>query len=78
MEPICVIRMVLRNVWMILAAVLIAVLGVRLAVDWLWTPQYSSTITYAVLSRSASASVRTNYTAANEVAAKFSSMLEAN
>ena len=75
-EPICVIRMVLRNVWMILAAVLIAVLGVRLAVDWLWTPQYSSTITYAVLSRSASASVRTNYTAANEVAAKFSSMLE--
>lgn len=75
-EPICVIRMVLRNFWMILAAVLIAAMGVRLAVGWFWTPQYSSTITYAVLSRSASATVRTNYTAANEVAAKFSSMLE--
>ncbi len=39
---------------------------------------YTSTITYAVLSKSASATSWSNYNVANEVAIKYSSMLESN
>lgn len=77
-EPVCVIRMVLRNLWTVVAAVLIGVMGMNLALTWLYTPQYTSSITYAVLSKSTTASSRTNYTAANEVAVRFSSMLESS
>ncbi len=77
-EPWCVLRMVLRNCWMLVLAALIAGMGVKLALDWIWTPEYTSTITYAVLSKSASANSRANYNAANEVAVKYSSMLESN
>lgn len=77
-EPWCVLRMVLRNCWMLILAALIAGMGAKLALDWLWTPEYTSTITYAVLSKSASATSRANYNAANEVAVKYSSMLESH
>lgn len=77
-EPRCVLRMVLRNCWMLVLAALIAGMGAKLVLDWLWTPEYTSTITYAVLSKSASATSRGNYNAANEVAIKYSSMLESN
>ena len=46
-EPWCVLRMVLRNCWMLILAALIAGMGAKLALDWLWTPEYTSTITYA-------------------------------
>ena len=53
------LRMVLRNCWMLILAALIAGMGAKLALDWLWTPEYTSTITYAVLSKSASATLQT-------------------
>ena len=77
-EPRCVLRMVLRNCWMLVLAALIAGMGAKLVLDWLWTPEYTSTITYAVLSKSASATSWSNYNVANEVAIKYSSMLESN
>ena len=72
------LRMVLRNCWMLVLAALIAGMGAKLVLDWLWTPEYTSTITYAVLSKSASATSWSNYNVANEVAIKYSSMLESN
>ncbi|MFR8335183.1 MAG: hypothetical protein ACLU9S_24725 [Oscillospiraceae bacterium] len=67
-----------RNCWMLVLAALIAGMGAKLVLDWLWTPEYTSTITYAVLSKSASATSWSNYNVANEVAIKYSSMLESN
>ena len=67
-EPRCVLRMVLRNCWMLVLAALIAGMGAKLVLDWLWTPEYTSTITYAVLSKTASATSWSNYNVANEVA----------
>ena len=38
-EPWCVLRMVLRNCWMLILAALIAGMGAKLALDWHWTPE---------------------------------------
>ena len=77
-EPWCVLRMVLRNCWMLILAALIAGMGAKAGPGLALDPGYTSTITYAVLSKSASATSRANYNAANEVAVKYSSMLESH
>ena len=75
-EPRCVLRTIVRNCWMVVLAALIAGMGAKLMLDWIWTPEYTSSITYTVMSKSASATSIANYNTANEVAVQYSSMLE--
>ena len=71
----CLIRMLLRNLWMIVAAALIFSMAAGIYLNTLWTPRYQSTMTYAVQSRNMSTG---NASATNEVAAVLSRMLPTN
>ena len=48
----CILRFLLRNCWLILVAALIAVMSIFLVETFILTPQYTSTTTFSVTSRS--------------------------
>ena len=54
-NPLCLARHVLRNLWMTVLAGLICVMAVYLLQTLVSTPSYDSQVTFAVTSRSASA-----------------------
>ena len=64
----CLIRMLLRNLWMIALSAVIFFMAVSLYLDTLWTPQYQADITYAVRSRTTSVYSNNSGTATKEVA----------
>lgn len=72
----CLVRFVLRNLWMVVAAALIFSMSVSLYFSWLHKPVYQANVTYAVTSRRTSYTSGSNATAAREVAAVLSEMLE--
>ncbi len=63
---------------MVVLAALIAGMGAKLMLDWIWTPEYTSSITYTVMSKSASATSIANYNTANEVAVQYPACWKAN
>ena len=71
----CLIRMLLRNLWMIALSAGIFFMAASLYLDTLWTPQYQADITYAVRSRTTSVYNNNSGTATKEVASVLSSML---
>lgn len=74
----CLLRMLLRHVWMIVAAALICAMCASLYLTWAFVPKYTSTMTYAVTARRTSYSGSANTTATKEVAAVLTQMLEAD
>lgn len=68
----CLIRMLLRSLWMIVAAALICSMAAGIYLNTLWTPRYQSSLTYAVQARNMSTG---NADATNEVASVLSRML---
>ena len=55
----CILRFLLRNCWLILVAALIAVMSIFLVETFIFTPQYTSTTTFSVTSKSDDLSVST-------------------
>ena len=72
----CLIRSVLRNLWMVVVAAAIFAMSVSVVMEWTYTPQYKGNMTYAVTTRKTSYSSGNNASAAREVASMLSEMLE--
>lgn len=77
-EPLCLVKTVLRSIWMVVAAALIFAMSASLYIEHFHKPVYTSTMTYAVTSKKTSHYTNVNLTAAQEVAAVFTELLESN
>lgn len=71
----CLVRMLVRNLWMIVASALVFSLAVNLCLNWLYKPEYQATVTYAVNSRTTSYTSTGNLTSTREVASVLSELL---
>ena len=71
----CLVRMLLRNLWVIVAAALSFAMAVNLCLTWLYVPQYQATMTYAVNSRTSSYTSAGNLTSTREVASILTELL---
>ena len=71
----CLVRMLLRNCWVIAATAVIFSLAVNLCLNWFYVPQYQANMTYAVNSRSSSYTSVGNLTSTREVASVLTELL---
>lgn len=74
----CLIRMLLQNLWMIVASALIFAMSTSLVLTWFHTPRYEATMTYAVTGRITSFSTSGNVAATQEVSATLTTLLPSN
>ena len=74
----CLVRMLIRNAWMILLAAWTFSMAAGIYLNTLWTPQYRATMTYAVQSRNTSVYGAVSQSAADEVTSVLSSLLPTN
>lgn len=74
----CLIRMLVRNLWMIVLAALTFSMAAGIYLNTLWTPRYQATMTYAVQSRTTSAYGSVTRAAAQETASVLGSLLPTN
>ena len=51
-EPLCLVRAVLRNIWMVFAAALCGLFGAYLVLTSFYKPQYSGSATFVVMAKS--------------------------
>ena len=75
-SPICLLRTLIANLWIIIATALIFFMSVTLVLTWFHAPKYTATMTYSVNSRSTSYLTAGNLTSTREVAAVLSELLE--
>ena len=75
-SPGCLIRMLLRNLWMVVAAALIFSMSASLYLKWGRTPVYRASMTYAVTSRETTYTDHGNFSASREVAAVMSKLIQ--
>lgn len=75
-SPVCLLRTLVRHLWMIVAAALICVMSTSLYLTYLRPPVYRASMTYAVSAKKTSYSSSVNMTAAREVAAVLTELLE--
>ena len=76
LSPLCLIRTLVKNLWMIVATAMICSMAVSLLLTWLYTPQYTATMTYSVNSRSTSSVTAGNLTSTREVSSVLTKLLE--
>lgn len=74
-SPACLLRTLIRNSWMIIAAALVALMATSLALTWFHVPQYQANMTYAVNSRTTSYISSGNLISTREVASVLSELL---
>ena len=74
-EPLCLIRLLVRKAWLLVLAALIGVLGAATLLTCTRTQVYTSSVTFAVTARSNS-SLLVNTTTASTVARIYSELLE--
>lgn len=74
-SPECLLRTLLRNSWMIVAAALVALMATSLVLTWFHVPKYQANMTYAVNSRTTSYLSSGNLTSTREVASVLSELL---
>lgn len=77
-NPLCLARHVLRNLWMTVLAGLICVMAVYLLQTLVSKPSYDSQVTFAVTSRSASATASGSIAVTDSVASQFGELLQSN
>ena len=73
----CILRFLLRNCWLIVVAALIAVMGAFLIETFVLTPQYTSTTTFSVTSRSSISGAGT-IAATDTLAGQFGEVLQSD
>lgn len=71
----CLIRMLLRNLWMIVASGLVFALAVNLCLNWLYKPEYQAAMTYAINARTSSYTSSGNLVSTREVASVLTELL---
>lgn len=74
-EPLCLLRAVLKNFWMVIAAGLCGIFGAYLVLDLFFAPQYCGSATFVVTAKSSPYSAVVDVSAANGVASTFSELL---
>lgn len=74
-EPLCLWRAVLRDVWMVIAAAICGFFGAYLAIDLFFAPEYCGSATFVVMAKSATYSSVVDVSTANSVASTFSELL---
>ena len=74
-EPLCLVRAVLRNIWMVFAAALCGLFGAYLVLTNFYKPQYSGSATFVVMAKSSTYSSVVDISTANTVASTFSELL---
>ena len=75
-SPLCLLRTLISNLWVIIATALIFFMAVTLALTWFYPPKYTATMTYSVNSRTTSSVTAGNLTSTREVAAVLTELLE--
>ena len=75
-SPLCMMRTMISNLWVIIATALICAMAVTVVLTWFHPPKYTATMTYAVNSRTTSSVTAGNLTSTREVAAVLSELLE--
>lgn len=74
----CLLRFVLRHLWMVVLSALICGMGVYLVQNFVSKPVYTSTVTFAVTARNATNSAIGNIAAADTVAEQFAGLLSSD
>ena len=74
----CLLKNLLRNLWMIVASVMIFSMSTSLYMNWVYVPRYQASMTYAVTARLTSYTASNNITATREVSSVLTQMLESN
>ena len=74
----CLIRTLVRNLWMIVLAALTFSMAAGIYLNTLWTPRYQASMTYAVQPRTTSVYSSAAESAARETASVLSSLLPTN
>ena len=74
-EPYCLVRTLLRQLWMLLLAAAACAMAAWIVLSCFVTQQYTSSTTFAVTAR-ASTLYYTNITAAADMAASYSQLLQ--
>lgn len=77
-EPLCLIRLLLRKLWLIVLAALIGVMGVSIVLTCLVSRSYSSTVTFVVTPRSGGSVYHISTSTASSVASIYSELLQSN
>lgn len=77
-SPVCLVRMVVRNLWTVVVAALIFAMGSSLYLDWFHQPVYESSMTYVVTSRRSSYTSSNNLSATKSVASVMAELLNGN
>lgn len=77
-EPYCVLRLILRNLWMIVCAAVIGAVSVNLVLTNLYPNRYSSTTTFAVTSKYSSYFSSSDARTAEEVTELFSQLIQSD
>ena len=72
---LCLLRGLVRHLWMIIAAALVCAMTISLFLTWFHTPQYKATMTYAVNAKTTSYISSGNLTSTREVASVLSELL---
>lgn len=75
---VCLARMLLRNLWLVVATAVIFAMGSSLYLTWFHQPVYRAAMTYAVTSRKTSYTTSGSLSASREVAAVMTELLETN
>lgn len=76
LSPRCLVRMLVRNAWVIAAAAVIFAMASSLYLSWFRTPVYQAAMTYAVISRQSSHTTSVSITASKEVAAVMAELFQ--
>lgn len=75
-SPVCILRMLARNLWMVIAAALIFSMVTAVYIENFRTPVYRASMTYAVTAKKGSVYSNANITSAKEVAAVVAELIE--
>ena len=77
-EPLCLLRVLLRKWWLMAMAGAIGVMIASLVLNHLVSYSYSSSVTFAVTARASDSNIYTNVSTAGEVAAVYSQLLQSD
>ena len=75
-SPVCILRMLARNFWMVIAAALIFSMATAVYIENFRTPVCRASMTYAVTAKKGSVYSNANITSAKEVAAVVAELIE--
>ena len=77
-EPLCLLRLLLRKWWLIVMAALIGAMLTHVVLESLVSRTYSSTVTFAVTARASDSNFYSNVSTAGEVASIYSQLLQSD